>query len=159
MIRVGLGYDIHRFVPGRPLILGGVTIPFEQGLDGHSDADVVVHALMDALLGAGGLGDIGTHFPPGDARFRDVSSLELLRTVMALLQGAGYRVGNADIMVVAERPRIAPFIDDMRSALAPILQVPVSAVSVKATTKEGLGPEGRGEGISAQAVALLEAGE
>lgn len=159
MIRVGLGYDIHRFVPGRALVLGGVTIPFEQGLDGHSDADVVVHALMDALLGAGGLGDIGTHFPPGDARFRDASSLDLLRTVMVLLRRAGYRVGNADIMVVAERPRITSFIDDMRSALASILQVPISGVSVKATTNEGLGPEGRGEGISAQAVALLEADE
>jgi 2-C-methyl-D-erythritol 2,4-cyclodiphosphate synthase len=156
MMRVGLGYDIHRLKLGRRLVLGGVEIPFMEGLEGHSDADVVVHAVIDALLGAAGLGDIGGHFPTSDPSFKDVSSVELLHQVVGIVHTAGYRIGNVDAMVVAERPRLAPYVAEMRSALAHVLRVTEEAVSVKATTNEGLGSEGRGEGISAQAVALLE---
>ena len=156
MMRVGLGYDVHRLKIGLRLVLGGVEIPFTAGLEGHSDADVVVHAVIDALLGAAALGDIGQHFPNTDPNFKDVSSVELLHQVVGIVQAAGYRIGNIDAMVVAERPRLAPYIHEMRSVLATVLQVPEQAVSVKATTNEGLGLEGRGEGISAQAVALLE---
>jgi 2-C-methyl-D-erythritol 2,4-cyclodiphosphate synthase len=155
-MRVGLGYDVHRLKIGRRLVLGGVEIPFMAGLEGHSDADVVVHAVIDALLGAAALGDIGQHFPTSDPSFTDISSVELLQQVVGIVRTAGYRVGNIDAMVVAERPRLAPYVNEMRSVLAQVLQVSEQAVSVKATTNEGLGPEGRGEGISAQAVALLE---
>jgi 2-C-methyl-D-erythritol 2,4-cyclodiphosphate synthase len=156
MIRVGLGYDIHRLKLGRRLILGGVEIPAGFGLEGHSDADVVTHAVMDALLGAAGLGDIGEHFPPSDERFQDVSSLELLAHVRDLLGRSGWRVINADVVVVAEQPRIAPYAEQMAGRIAGILGIDAACISIKATTKEGLGPEGAREAISAQAVALLE---
>ncbi len=156
-LRIGNGYDIHRLVPGRPLILGGVPLdhPEGLGLDGHSDADVLVHAVMDALLGALSLGDIGAHFPPEDPRWKDADSLALLERVLALVEERGWRVGNVDTVVVAERPRLRPHIPAMRTALAQRLGIDPSQVGVKATTNEGLGPTGREEGISCQAVALL----
>jgi 2-C-methyl-D-erythritol 2,4-cyclodiphosphate synthase len=153
---MGLGYDIHALKQGRRLILGGVEIVSPVGLDGHSDADVVVHALIDALLGAAALGDIGQHYPPSDESFRDISSMDLLREVVGMVNATGYRVGNVDVTVVAETPRLAPYVREMRDGLARVLGVQVECVSVKATTKEGLGPEGRGEGMSAQAIAALE---
>ena len=156
MIRVGLGYDIHRLREGRRLILGGVEIPFNRGLDGHSDADVVSHALMDGLLGAAGLDDIGHHFPPSDPAYRGVSSLHLLSRVQAKVTAAGYAIGNVDVMIVAEEPRLGSYLPDMRRQLATTLQVHRDRIGIKATTNEGLGAEGRGEGISAQAVVLLE---
>lgn len=156
MTRVGIGYDIHRLAADRELILGGVKIRHERGLEGHSDADVVLHALMDALLGAAALGDIGTYFPPTDERFRGVSSLALLREVRRLVQNAGYHLVNADIVIVAERPRLAPHIQSMRERTADALGAEVEAVGIKATTNEGVGPEGRGEAISARAVVLME---
>jgi 2-C-methyl-D-erythritol 2,4-cyclodiphosphate synthase len=155
MIRVGLGYDIHRLESGRPLVLGGITISHPSGLAGHSDADVLLHALMDALLGAAALGDIGRHFPPGDDRFRAADSRALLRTVNTLIGNAGYDIVNVDLVLVAEAPRIGPHIDAMRTAISTCLRIDPSAVSIKATTNEGLGPEGRGEAMSAHAVALL----
>ncbi len=153
--RVGIGYDIHRLVAGRKLILGGVEIAFEKGLSGHSDADVLIHAVMDALLGAAALGDIGQHFPPGDARYKDISSLLLLSHVAAFLQERGYAVGNVDATIVAERPKMAPHIPEMRQRIAETLDIGVEQVGVKATTNEGLGALGRGEGIAAWAVAVL----
>ncbi|MFM9086876.1 MAG: 2-C-methyl-D-erythritol 2,4-cyclodiphosphate synthase [Cyanobium sp.] len=158
--RIGHGYDIHRLVPGRPLILGGLAIvhPENMGLDGHSDADVLVHALMDALLGALGLGDIGQHFPPGEDRWRDADSLQLLEMVMTLLRDRGWMVTNVDLLVVAERPKLRPYIDQIRANLATPLTIPVDRVGVKATTNEGLGPVGREEGIAAYAVVLLHQG-
>jgi 2-C-methyl-D-erythritol 2,4-cyclodiphosphate synthase len=155
MMRVGIGYDIHRTRENRPLVLGGVTIPSPFGLEGLSDADVVLHALMDALLGAAALGDIGHHFPPADARFRGISSLVLLARVHELIVEAGYRLVNADIVLVAERPRIAPYVDQMRRSIARVVDVEVAGIGIKATTNEGMGAEGRGEAISAHAVALL----
>jgi 2-C-methyl-D-erythritol 2,4-cyclodiphosphate synthase len=154
--RVGIGYDIHRLKTGRPLLLGGIQIPHPFGLDGHSDADVVIHALMDALLGAAALGDIGHHFPPSDPTFKDASSVVMLRQVVRMLKARGYRVGNADITVVAEQPKISPYIDTMRAELAQVLGVALQDIGIQATTNEGLGPEGRGEGISAHAIACLE---
>jgi 2-C-methyl-D-erythritol 2,4-cyclodiphosphate synthase len=156
MMRVGLGYDIHRTHAGRRLILGGVEIPSEFGLEGHSDADVVIHALMDAMLGAAGLGDIGRHFPPGEERYRDASSLALLATVSDLVRKAGFSLVNADIVVVAEGPRLASHTDAMRRRIGGAAGADPDRLSIKATTNERLGPEGRGEGISARAVALLE---
>lgn len=150
MSRVGIGYDSHRFVTGRPLIIGGVTIEFDRGLAGHSDADVLAHAVTDAVLGAAGAGDIGTHFPPTDDRWRDADSIELLRTVVAGLDG---RVVNVDATVICERPPINPHRDAIEKRLGSALGAPVS---VKATTNEGLGAIGRGEGIAAIAVALFE---
>lgn len=155
-MRTGIGYDIHPFAPGRPLVLGGVRVPHEVGLSGHSDADVLAHALIDALLGAAALGDIGQHFPPDDARYRDANSLDLLRQTVALVAAAGYRVVNVDATVVAEAPKLSPYIGAMRSALAKALGVGDDAVSVKATTADRLGAVGRGEGIAALAVALLD---
>lgn len=155
-LRVGIGIDFHRFAPGRRLVLGGVEIPHEHGLLGHSDADVVLHALCDALLGAAALGDIGKHFPPTEARWRDISSLVLLRRVRELLEGAGFCPLQVDVAVVAERPRLAPHIPEMRQRIAEALAIPEEAVSVKATTAEGLGALGRGEGIGAWAVALIQ---
>ncbi len=153
--RVGTGYDVHRLVEGRPLILCGVDIPYEKGLLGHSDADVALHALMDALLGAAALGDIGLHFPDSDPRYAGASSIMLLRRVNALLEGAGYAPYNVDITIVAQRPRLRGYIDAMRANVAGALGLPIDRVSVKATTTEGLGFEGEGLGISAQAVALI----
>jgi 2-C-methyl-D-erythritol 2,4-cyclodiphosphate synthase len=159
-LRIGHGYDIHRLVPGRPLILGGMALqhPAGLGLDGHSDADVLVHALMDALLGALALGDIGQHFPPGDPRWKDANSLDLLRHVMSLIREQGWEVVNVDVVVVAEQPKLRPHIDQMRGNLAEHLTVSCDRVAVKATTNEGLGPTGREEGIAAYAVALLRQG-
>ena len=154
-VRTGIGYDVHRLVPGRPLVLGGVRIPHPLGLEGHSDADVLLHAVADALLGAAALGDIGRHFPPGDPAYRDADSRDLLARVAALVAEAGFAVANVDATVVAEAPRIGPHAAGMRAAIAGALGLPVEAVSVKATTNEGLGSLGRGEGIAALAVATL----
>jgi 2-C-methyl-D-erythritol 4-phosphate cytidylyltransferase / 2-C-methyl-D-erythritol 2,4-cyclodiphosphate synthase len=155
--RVGLGFDAHRFVSGRPLILGGVEIPAPRGLGGHSDADVVVHAVMDALLGAAGCGDIGQHFPPHDPAHAGANSLGLLARVRDLLAAAGWRAAHVDVMVLAETPRLASHIPAMRAAIGGVLGLGEGSVNVKATTLEGLGAIGRGEGIAAQAVATLEA--
>lgn len=155
-MRIGHGYDVHRLVLNRPLILGGVHIPFEKGLDGHSDADVLTHALMDAMLGAAALGDIGKLFPDTDDRYLNADSLALLREVANSVRQKGYVLANADVTVVAERPKLAPYIETMRNNLSKALSVSVDVVSVKATTEEGLGFTGRGEGISATAVCLLE---
>ena len=152
---MGIGVDFHRLVRGRRLFLGGVEIPFQLGLAGHSDADVLIHAICDALLGAAGLGDIGHHFPPGDPAYKDISSLELLARVRELLAEGGYLPLQLDSVVIAEAPKLAPYIGEMRGRIAEALGLPVGAVSVKATTSEGLGPMGRGEGIAAWAVALI----
>lgn len=154
--RIGHGYDVHRLTEGRALILGGVQVPYALGLLGHSDADVLTHAVMDALLGAAGLGDIGRHFPDTNERYRGISSLLLLEHVRRLLADAGWRAGNIDATVIAQRPKLAPFLDEMRQKLAATLGISPDCVNVKATTEEGLGFSGRGEGIAAHAVALLE---
>ena len=155
-MRVGHGYDVHRLVEGRKLILGGVEIPFEKGLLGHSDADVLTHAVMDSLLGAAGLGDIGQHFPDSDDRFLGADSLELLRQVCVMLADRGYRVGNVDVTVIAQRPKLAGFIPAMREKLAAVIGLSPEDVNVKATTEERLGFTGEGLGIAAHAVALIE---
>jgi len=155
-MRVGVGYDVHPLVPGRKLILGGVEIFFDKGLSGYSDADVLTHAIMDALLGAAGLRDIGEQFPPDDTKYKDISSLVLLGEVGKMLESEGYRVGNIDAVVVAEQPRIAPFIEDMRSVIGRTLGVDSGQVMIKATTTDGLGFAGRVEGIAAHVIALLE---
>ncbi len=154
-MRIGQGYDVHRLVEDRRLILGGVEIPYEKGLLGHSDADVLLHALMDALLGAAALGDIGQHFPDKDPQYEGADSMELLGRVCALLRQKGYRVGNCDCTVIAQRPKLAPYIPAMRENIASALGIPTDRVSVKATTEEGLGFTGEGAGIAAQAIALL----
>ena len=154
-MRVGIGYDIHRFQEGRRLLLGGVEIEFEKGLGGHSDADVLLHAITDALLGAASLGDIGHFFPPDDPSFAGIDSRELLARTVEMIRPLGYTVGNVDVTVVAERPRLAPYIKAMRQRIAETLGTDESRVSVKATTNEGLGDVGRGEAIAALAVALL----
>jgi 2-C-methyl-D-erythritol 2,4-cyclodiphosphate synthase len=153
--RVGTGFDVHPLVAGRPLVLGGQVIPHDRGLAGHSDADVLLHALCDALLGAAGLGDIGQHFPDTDPAFRGISSLELLRRVAALLAGAGYGVVQVDTCIIAEAPKVSPHYPAMRSAIAGALGIDAGRVGVKATTTEGLGFTGRREGIAAQAVCLI----
>ena len=153
---IGQGYDVHRLVEGRPLILGGVEIPWEKGLLGHSDADVLVHAIMDALLGAAGLGDIGRLFPDSDPQYKGISSLILLEKTAQALRREGYRPVNVDATVVAERPKLAPYIPEMRDKIARCLELPEDAVNVKATTEEGLGFTGSGAGIAAQAIALVE---
>jgi 2-C-methyl-D-erythritol 2,4-cyclodiphosphate synthase len=155
-VRVGFGYDVHRVAPGRPLVLGGVAFDSDWGLEGHSDADVLLHAIGDALLGAAGLGDLGEHFPPGDPRWKDASSLELLARLGALLEGAGAKVVNVDAMVVAEAPKLAPHRAAMCANVARALAIPADRVSVKATTNEQLGALGRREGLAAMAVALVE---
>ena len=155
MVRTGLGIDTHAFAPGRPLILGGVDIPHEEGLAGHSDADVLTHAVIDALLGAAALGDIGQHFPDTDPRFKDADSILLLRTVVTYLGERGYAIGNVDATVVLERPKLAPFRERIRATLAAALELPDDAVNVKATTGERMGFVGRGEGAAALAVATL----
>ena len=157
-MRIGHGYDVHRLVEGRKLILGGVEIPWEKGLDGHSDADVLTHAVMDALLGAAAMGDIGKLFPDTDDRFLGICSMELLAEVGSRLRAAGYAVGNIDATVIAQRPKLAPYIDAMRKEIAERLQIDVSRVGVKATTEEHLGFTGSGDGIAAHAVCLLEDG-
>ena len=155
MIRVGHGYDVHRFAEDRKLILGGVEIPYEQGLLGHSDADVLLHAIMDALLGAAALGDIGQHFPDTDERYKGADSLALLKEVCSLLSKNGYAVGNIDSTVIAQKPKLKDYIPQMREKIAEACKVDVSQVSVKATTEEKLGFTGRLEGISAHAAALI----
>ena len=155
-MRIGTGYDVHKLTAGRALILGGVTIDHPLGLDGHSDADVLVHAVMDALLGAAALGDIGKLFPDTDERYRGCSSLWLLEQVGAALHEAGYRIGNIDATIVAQKPKLAPYLMTMRENIARTLGIPMSDVSVKATTEEHLGFTGREEGIAAQAVCLIE---
>lgn len=154
-LRVGTAFDAHRLVPGRPLVLGGVVLESELGLDGHSDADIVCHALIDALLGAAGLADIGTHFPPGDDRFRDASSLDLLSRAWALIAAEGWSLANCDAFVVLQQPRLAPHREQMRANVAQALSCTVDRVSIRATTTDGLGFAGRREGASCQAVALL----
>ncbi len=153
--RIGQGYDVHRLTEGRALVLGGVTVPWEKGLLGHSDADVLLHALMDALLGAAALGDIGRLFPDSDARYEGADSRVLLREVGKVLAQNGYTVGNVDATLIAQRPKVAPYILRMRANIAADLGIPLDAVSVKATTEEGLGFTGDGSGMSAQAVALI----
>ncbi len=155
-MRIGHGYDVHRLVEGRSLILGGVRIPFEKGLDGHSDADVLTHAVMDALLGAAAMGDIGKLFPDTDDRYLGADSIALLREVDRRLTEAGYRLGNLDVTVIAQRPKLAPYINQMRQNLAAALRTELQNVSVKATTEEHLGFTGSGEGIAAHTVCLLE---
>ncbi|MCL1952395.1 MAG: 2-C-methyl-D-erythritol 2,4-cyclodiphosphate synthase [Oscillospiraceae bacterium] len=155
-MRIGHGYDVHRLVPGRALVLGGVPIPFERGLLGHSDADVLTHAVMDALLGAAALGDIGRHFPDTDAQYEGADSLGLLRRVCGLIARAGYSIGNIDATVIAERPKLASYIPEMRHKIAQACGIDIGRVNVKATTEEGLGFTGAGEGIAAHAAALLE---
>ncbi|MBQ1805977.1 MAG: 2-C-methyl-D-erythritol 2,4-cyclodiphosphate synthase [Oscillospiraceae bacterium] len=155
-LRIGQGYDVHRLTEGRELILGGETIPYEKGLLGHSDADVLLHAVMDALLGAAALGDIGHLFPDSSEEFRGISSLTLLRRVGRVLASEGYRVVNIDATLLAQAPKIAPYRDKMRANIAKALQISLSQVSVKATTEEGLGFTGEGLGMAAHAIALLE---
>jgi 2-C-methyl-D-erythritol 2,4-cyclodiphosphate synthase len=155
-MRVGFGYDVHAFAPNRPLVLGGVTIPFERGLSGHSDADAVIHAVVDALLGAAALGDIGTHFPSSDARWKDQPSAVFLDYTFDLLCQYQWKIGNVDVTIVAERPKMAPHIQAMRRHLAEHLHMDVGQVSVKATTTDGLGFTGRKEGIACYAVVLIE---
>lgn len=155
-MRIGQGYDVHKLVEGRKCIICGVDIPYEKGLLGHSDADVALHALSDALLGAAALGDIGRHFPDTDPAYSGADSRVLLRRVVELIKENGYKVGNADITIVAQRPKMLPYIEQMRANVAADLEVDISCVNVKATTTEKLGFEGRGEGISSTAVVLLE---
>ncbi len=156
MITTGFGYDCHRFAPGRSLVLGGIQIPFDRGLEGHSDADVLTHAIIDALLGAAGLGDIGEHFPDTDERFRGADSIGLLRTVASMLSERGHRLLHVDATVVIERPHLSPVREQIRSSLAEALGVAVAHVNIKATRGEGMGFVGRGEGAVALAVATLE---
>lgn len=155
-MRIGIGYDVHRLAEGRELILGGVKVEYNYGLLGHSDADVLIHAIMDALLGAAALGDIGMHFPDTDERYRSISSVKLLAHVAELLRESGYAVGNVDAVIIAQRPKLAPYIQQMRETIAETLGVGTDRISVKATTEEGLGFTGEGRGISCQAVCILE---
>lgn len=155
-MRIGMGYDVHKLVEGRDLILGGVNIPWEKGLLGHSDADVLIHAVMDALLGAAALGDIGKHFPDTDPAYKGISSILLLKHVSELLKKNGYCVGNIDATIIAQKPKMAPHIAQMRQNMAEVLGIPESRLNIKATTEEGLGFTGRGEGIASQAICLLE---
>ena len=154
-MRIGMGYDVHRLTEGRKLIIGGVDIPYEKGLLGHSDADVLLHAIMDALLGAAALGDIGKHFPDSDPAYKGISSMELLGKVGQLLEDNSFLIENIDATIIAQAPKMRPYIDTMRENIARVLQVEVSQVNLKATTEEGLGFTGTGEGISSQAVCLL----
>ena len=155
-IRTGIGYDVHQFAEGRPMVLGGVRIPFDRGLHGHSDADVLLHAIADALLGAAALGDIGAHFPPSDPAFKDADSRVLLAESCRLVRQAGYRVVNLDATIVAEAPRILPHVPQMREAIASACEITIDDVSVKATTNERMGFVGREEGIAALAIATIE---
>lgn len=154
-MRVGIGYDVHRLVEGRKLIMGGVDIPYEKGLLGHSDADVLLHAIMDALLGAAALGDIGKHFPDSDPLYKGISSIELLRHVGDLVASEGYIIENIDATIIAQAPKMRPYIDKMRDNIAETLNLEIDQVNVKATTEEGLGFTGTGEGISSQAICSL----
>ncbi len=155
-MRVGMGYDVHKLVEGRPLILGGVTIPYEKGLLGHSDADCLVHAIMDSLLGAAALGDIGKHFPDTDPRYEGADSMKLLSEVKKMLDDRSYIIGNIDATIIAQKPKMASFIPEMRQRIADTLEIELDRINVKATTEEGLGFTGEGLGISCQSIALLE---
>jgi len=155
-MRIGQGYDVHKLVEGRKLILGGVDVPYEKGLLGHSDADVLLHAIMDALLGAAALGDIGKHFPDNDSNYKGISSIELLKRVSLLLKGKNYSIINVDSTIIAQRPKLAPYIYDMRVNIAEALSIDVDKVSVKATTEEGLGFTGEGFGIASSAICLID---
>lgn len=155
-MRIGTGYDVHRLVEDRALIMGGVVIPYEKGLLGHSDADVLLHAIMDALLGAAALGDIGKHFPDSNEKYKGVSSMELLKEVKRMLDEELFIVENIDATIIAQKPKMAPYLQEMRANIAEVLQIDISQVNVKATTEEGLGFTGAGEGIASQAVCLLE---
>ena len=154
-MRVGMGYDVHKLVHDRKLILGGVEIPYEKGLLGHSDADVLVHAIMDSLLGAAALGDIGRHFPDTDEKFKGACSMELLKRVGKMLDDNNYLIGNIDATVIAQRPKLSPYIEEMRKKISGVLNIDISQVNIKATTEEGLGFTGSGEGISSQAICML----
>ena len=154
-MRIGIGYDVHKLVENRKLIIGGVTIPHEKGLDGHSDADVLVHAIMDSLLGALAMGDIGKFFPDTNMKYKDVDSMLLLKEVASFINEKGYKIGNIDSVIIAQQPKMAPFIDSMRVRIAQVLEIDVEQVGVKATTTEHLGFEGRKEGISSSSVAIL----
>lgn len=155
-MRIGIGYDVHKLAAGRKLILGGVEIEHASGLDGHSDADVLLHAIIDALFGAAAMGDIGIHFPDTDERYSGISSLRLLKRAGVLLEGKGYKIGNIDAVIVAQEPKLAPYIEQMRQNIADTLSIELDQVSVKATTEEGLGFTGDCSGISSQAVCILE---
>ena len=155
-MRIGMGYDVHKLTEGRKLILGGVCIPHEKGLLGHSDADVVVHAIMDALLGAAALGDIGSHFPDTDPKYKDISSIKLLKYVGSLLKENGFVIGNIDAVIIAQRPKISPYRQEMIKNISGALQIDENQVNIKATTEEGLGFTGNEQGISAHAIALLQ---
>jgi 2-C-methyl-D-erythritol 2,4-cyclodiphosphate synthase len=155
-MRIGIGYDVHRLVTGRKLVLGGIVIPFEKGLLGHSDADVLVHAVCDALLGAAAMGDIGMHFPDTDPKFKNISSIKLLAETVAMLQRNGFSIGNIDSTIFAESPKIGPYRKLMQEKLAATVEVEPNCINIKATTTEGLGIIGNGEGIAAMSVALLE---
>ena len=154
-MRIGMGYDVHKLVEGRDLILGGVKIPYEKGLLGHSDADVLIHAIMDAILGAAALGDIGKHFPDTDEKYKGISSIELLKHVGSLLEENHFMIENIDATIIAQRPKMRPYIDQMRQNIADVLEVDITQINVKATTEEGLGFTGSGEGISSQAICML----
>lgn len=155
-VRIGIGYDVHKLVEGRKLVIGGVNIPFSKGLLGHSDADVLVHAINDALLGAMAMGDIGKHFPDTDDKYKDISSIKLMEEVNKLLKNGSYSVANIDSVICAEKPKLSSYIQDMREIIAKTLDISIDQVSIKATTVEGLGVIGNGEGISAKAVCLIE---
>lgn len=159
MIRTGIGYDVHRLVTGRPLWLGGIQIAHTLGLEGHSDADVLIHAICDALLGAAALGDIGQHFPDNDNQYKNIDSKILLRRCTSLLREHGYRINNIDSIICAQKPKLAPHIDAMRATLSTVMELPINRISIKATTTEHLGFEGREEGISAYSSALIENNE
>ncbi len=155
-MRIGFGYDVHQLVENRDLIIGGINIPFEKGLLGHSDADVLVHAIMDSILGALALGDIGKHFPDTDNKYKDISSIYLLSQVKSLMDEKGYKIGNIDATIVAQRPKMAPYIENMREKIGDILNTSINNINIKATTTEWLGFEGREEGISSSSVCLLQ---
>ncbi len=155
-MRIGMGYDVHRLVPGRKLVLGGMTIPFEKGLLGHSDADVLIHAICDALLGAAGLGDIGLHFPDTDPEFKDIFSMKLLARTCEMVYAEGFSVINTDSTVFAEAPKLSPYRDEMKNNIARALEIEPACVNIKATTAEGLGMIGSGEGIAAMSVVLID---
>ncbi|AAK78414.1 2-C-methyl-D-erythritol 2,4-cyclodiphosphate synthase [Clostridium acetobutylicum] len=154
-MRVGIGYDVHKLVENRKLILGGVEIQYSKGLLGHSDADVLVHAIIDSILGAAGLGDIGKLFPDSDNKYKGISSLKLLKEVNALIKDKGYKIGNIDSTIIAQKPKISPYIEDIKKSLCNVLDIDLGSINIKATTEEGLGFTGRGEGISSQSICLL----
>lgn len=154
-MRIGTGYDVHRLTENRKLIIGGVEIPYEKGLLGHSDADVLLHAIMDAILGGAAMGDIGKHFPDSDERYKGISSLKLLEEVFTLIEGKGYCIINIDATIVAQKPKMSPYIDNMKENISKALRIDIDDINIKATTEEGLGFTGSGEGISAQAVCLI----